>query len=116
MAARREITKRYAREYQRASKKQRGVLLDGLCQATGWSRDTARRAIRNAFVRRGGAWRVVRKARGRKYSYDAVKILIEVWTLIARTVRGILCRDHGGLPDPVAPARRAEASRQPAQR
>ena len=48
MAARREITKKYAREYQRASKKQRGVLLDGLCQATGWSRDNARRAIRNA--------------------------------------------------------------------
>ena len=43
MSARREITKKYAREYQRASKKQRGVLLDGLCQATGWSRDNARR-------------------------------------------------------------------------
>ena len=82
MAARGEITKKFAREYQRASKKQRGVLLDGLCQATGWSRDNARRAIRNAFVRRGGAWQVVRKARGRKYSYDVLKILIEVWTLI----------------------------------
>ena len=39
MTVRREITKWYAREYQRASKKQTGVLLDGLCQATGWSRD-----------------------------------------------------------------------------
>ena len=70
MAARREITKRYAREYQRASKKQRGVLLDGLCQTTGWSRDNARRAIRNASARRGSASQQTRKARGRKYSYD----------------------------------------------
>lgn len=82
MTARREITKKYAREYQRASKKQRGVLLDGLCQATGWSRDNARRAIRNASARRGAASQVVRKARGRKYSYDALKVLIEVWTLV----------------------------------
>ena len=36
MDTRREITKRYAREYQRASKKQRVVLLDGLCQTTGF--------------------------------------------------------------------------------
>ena len=82
MAARCEITKKYAREYQRASKKQRGVLLDGLCQATGWSRDNARRAIRNASARRGTASQQPRKARGRKYSYDALKVLIEVWALI----------------------------------
>ncbi|MGK2964818.1 MAG: integrase catalytic domain-containing protein [Tepidiformaceae bacterium] len=82
MTARREITKKYAREYQRASKKQRGVLLDGLCQATGWSRDNARRAIRNASVRRGAASQQTRKARGRKYSYGALKVLIEVWTLV----------------------------------
>ncbi len=82
MSARREITKKYAREYQRASKKQRGVLLDGLCQATGWSRDNARRAIRNASVRRGTASQQTRKARGRKYSYDALKVLIEVWALV----------------------------------
>ena len=33
-------------------------------------------------MRRGGAWQVVRKPRGRKYSYDALKVLIEVWALI----------------------------------
>ncbi|MES2094576.1 MAG: DDE-type integrase/transposase/recombinase [Actinomycetota bacterium] len=82
MSARREITKKYAREYQRASKKERGALLDGLCQATGWSRDNARRAIRNASLRRGAASQQPRKTRGRKYSYAALKVLIEVWTFL----------------------------------
>lgn len=82
MSARREITKKFAREYQRAAKKQKGVLLDGLCQATGWSRDNARRAIRNASQRRGAASQQVRKTRGRKYSYDALKVLIVVWTFL----------------------------------
>ena len=45
MAARREITKKYAREYQRATKKDKGRMLDELCGATGWSRANARRAI-----------------------------------------------------------------------
>ena len=48
MATRRELTKAYAREYQRASKKAKGVMLDELCAATGWSRVNARRAIREA--------------------------------------------------------------------
>lgn len=38
MAARREITKKYTREYGAASKKERGRMLDELVAATGWSR------------------------------------------------------------------------------
>ena len=55
MATRRELTKAYAREYQRASKKAKGVMLDELCAATGWSRVNARRAIRQAPDRKGRA-------------------------------------------------------------
>jgi transposase InsO family protein len=81
MAARREITKKYAREYATASKKVKGRMLDELCAVTGWSRDNARRAIANASKRRGPARARARKTRGRKYSYDALKVLIRVWTL-----------------------------------
>ena len=81
MAARREITKKYAKAYGQASKKQKGRLLDELCSATGWSRDNARRAIRNAATRRGRASGQKRTPRGRGYSYDALKVLIEVWSL-----------------------------------
>src|SRR5699024_9866253 len=81
MAARREITKKYARAYGQASKKVKGWLLDELCGTTGWSRDNARRAIRNAKARRGAASQQKRKPRGRGYSYDVLVVLIEVWSL-----------------------------------
>lgn len=81
MAARREITKKYAKSYGQASKKDKGRMLDELCATTGWSRDNARRAIRHANRRRGKASAQKRKPRGRGYSYDALVVLIEVWSL-----------------------------------
>ena len=81
MATRRDLTKAYAAEYQRAGKKQKGVMLDELCQATGWSRVNARRQVRAAAARKGPVSAVKRKPRARKYSYDALKVLQEVWTL-----------------------------------
>ena len=45
MATRLEITKKYAREYGRASKKDKGRVLDELVAVTGWSRANARQAI-----------------------------------------------------------------------
>lgn len=63
MAARREITKKYAREYARASKKAKGRMLDELTGATGWSRANARRAIATANARKGPASAVRRKPR-----------------------------------------------------
>lgn len=81
MGARREITKKYAKEYASAGKKDKGRMLDELCGATGWSRANARRALAAARARKGPARAVARKPRGRGYSYDALKVLIEVWTL-----------------------------------
>lgn len=81
MAARREITKKYAREYVRAGKAEKGRLLDGLVATTGWTRDHARRAIRQASSRHGAASQVQRRPRPRKYSYDALIVLTEVWRL-----------------------------------
>ncbi|MHA7291678.1 hypothetical protein [Pseudarthrobacter sulfonivorans] len=40
MGARREITKKHAAEYAKASKKAKGVMLDHLVATTGWSRPT----------------------------------------------------------------------------
>jgi hypothetical protein len=82
MAARREITKKYAKEYAVAGKKDKGRMLDELVAVTGWSRANARRAITAARRRRGPARGVVRKARARVYGYDTLKVLIEVWTLV----------------------------------
>lgn len=81
MAARREITKKYAREYAKAGRAEKSVMLDALVTTTGWTRDHARRAIRQAAVRKGASSQQQRKPRPRKYSYDALVTLQEVWRL-----------------------------------
>jgi len=82
MATRRDLTKKYAKQYQQASKKDKGRMLDELCAATSWSRVNARRAIRDALTRKGSASAKKRKPRARKYSYDSLAVLIEVWSLV----------------------------------
>jgi hypothetical protein len=83
LAARVEITARYARVYVRASKKDKGELLDEVVAVTGWSRDNARRRLVAASRMRPGKGRQFvpreRKPRSPKYSYDAVKVLQWVW-------------------------------------
>lgn len=79
MATRVEITAKYARAYAKASKKERGQLLDEVVAVTGWSRDNARRRLAQAAKPRPRAVKPARKPRGRKYSYDATKVLQRVW-------------------------------------
>ena len=82
IAARNEITKKYARAYAWAAKKDKGRMLDELVAVTGWSRANARRAIGTAALRKGAARAVVRKPRAPTYGYDTLKVLIEIWTLV----------------------------------
>lgn len=79
MAARAEITAKYARAYAKASKKDKGRLLDEVIAVTGWSRDNARRRLAKAAAPRPRASSKPRKPRTRKYSYDATKVLQRVW-------------------------------------
>jgi hypothetical protein len=82
MASRVEITSRYAKAYSRASKSEKGRVLDEVVSVTGWSRDNARRRL-VAAARRPGPGRQVaqrtRKPRATKFSYDAIKVLQRVW-------------------------------------
>ena len=75
MASRAEITTRYAKAYVKASKKDKGLILDQVMSVTGWSRDNARRRLAEAAKRPPGMGRSVaarpRKPRTPKYSYDA---------------------------------------------
>lgn len=81
MATKREITKKYARQYGAASKKVRGRMLDELVATTGWSRANARRQVTAARARKGPQRAVARKPRARTYGYDTLKLLISVWML-----------------------------------
>ena len=97
MMSRRKITKKFAREYAKAGKVEKGRLLDELVHATGWTRDHARRAILAANARKGTARQQTRKPRPRKYSYDALVVLQEVWRLapVRAAVGEASRRGHG---------------------
>jgi hypothetical protein len=83
MASRAEVTTRYAKAYVKASKKNRGRILDQVVEVMGWSRDNARRRLTAAAKRPPGSGRSVatrpRKPRTPKYSYDTLKVLQKVW-------------------------------------
>lgn len=83
MKSRAEITTKYAKEYARASKKDKGAVLDQVVEVTGWSRDNARRRLTQAARTAPGSGKQVatrpRKPRAPKYSYDALKVLQKVW-------------------------------------
>jgi hypothetical protein len=83
MTSRAEITTKYAKAYGKASKKNRGRILDQVVEVTGWSRDNARRRLTAAAKRPPGSGRSVakrpRKPRSPKYSYDTLKVLQKVW-------------------------------------
>jgi hypothetical protein len=82
MSSRAEITARFAKAYVKASKADKGQILDQVVEVTGWSRDNARRRL-TAAARPPGAGREVakrsRRQRNPKYSYDALKVLQKVW-------------------------------------
>lgn len=83
MKSRAEVTTKYAKAYAKASKKDKGRVLDAVVDVTGWSRDNARRRLVAASNLPPGAGRVVakrpRKPRAPRYSYDALKVLQKVW-------------------------------------
>lgn len=61
MQSRAEVTHRYTREYVRASKKDKGQVLDEVVSVTGWSRDNARRRLVAAAKTAPGKGRSVTK-------------------------------------------------------
>ena len=83
MASRADVTNKYAKAYAKASKKDRGRMLDEVVSVTGWSRDNARRRLVAAATAPPGPGRAVatpvRKPRAPKFSYDARKVLQRVW-------------------------------------
>ncbi|WP_264670489.1 integrase catalytic domain-containing protein [Arthrobacter sp. VKM Ac-2550] len=81
MATKNEITKKYAREYRRASKTDKGRMLDELTATTGWSRANARRQVKAADRRKGPARATKRRPRPPTYGYNTLKVLQRVWSL-----------------------------------
>ncbi len=79
MGQRQAVTKAIATRYRRASREEKGTILDELCQVTGWHRNHARKALGQALVPR-----VVRERRPRAPTYgpDVVDALQFCWAVL----------------------------------
>ena len=85
MAARFEVTKKYAAAYAAAPKKGKSQILDQVVEVTGWNRDHARQQLRRRLTQPKGRTSATvavidrRRTKPRKYSYDALLVLQRVW-------------------------------------
>jgi len=79
MAERRAVTKQMARRYEKATKGDKGRMLDELCALTGWTRRHARRAV-------AGVLRAPRnqphRPRARTYGTEVLDPLKFVWATL----------------------------------
>lgn len=107
MAARAEITRKYARSYAQASKALKSQVLDQVCEVTGWSRDNARRRLTARAAAPPGTQRSRPgpKPGGRRYSYDALKVLQRVWAVSGGQPDGKITRLLGLVSTTRVPAR-----------
>ena len=80
MAAKRQVTLRFRDEYMRASKRQKGVILDRMCESLGIGRSTARRLLAQAGRRTHNE--AVPAERPRRYSDRSRELLREVWVMM----------------------------------
>ena len=80
--ARKEITKSKAKEYAKASKKEKGKILDSFCELTGMCRDNARKNFKKVY--HNDLWKkdkIKKRPKKYKYSYRARQILSNAWLL-----------------------------------
>ena len=67
--ARKEITKSKAKEYMKSSKREKGKILDSICELTGMCRDNARKNLKKAY-HYGFQINNKKKKRPKKYKYS----------------------------------------------
>ncbi len=81
LAARKAITKAQLAKWPKATKTEKGAILDAVCEVTGWHRDHARKAIRTMLT---GPEPGPRQPRVPVQRYDqaAVELLTQCWAVL----------------------------------
>ncbi|WP_420883144.1 hypothetical protein [Tomitella gaofuii] len=82
MAARRQVTNKLRNQYRKASKADKGKILDRVVETTGVGRSTARRMLRGPALPDPAEQVDGRTLRTRRFSDDARTLLEHVWALM----------------------------------
>lgn len=84
MAARKAITQAQLTRWPKASKVEKSVILDAVCEVTGWHRDHARKAIRTALADQARGGPRPRRPRDpvRVYGPESVGLLARCWAAL----------------------------------
>jgi len=101
LGQRKAVTKAQLAKWPKATKSEKTVILDAVCQVTGWHRDHARKAIRTALAEQAAGDPVPRKQRDpiRAYDDEAIALLTRCWAALDGPSGKRL---HPGLPDVLA--------------
>lgn len=100
LVQRKSITKMQLAKWPKASRAEKTAILDAVCTVTGWHRDHARKAIRNALhdQNRGGPAPRRRREPVRVYGDEAVALLTRCWAVLDGPAGKRL---HAALPETV---------------
>jgi transposase InsO family protein len=84
LAERRAVTKAQLARWPKATKSEKSAILDAVCQVTGWHRDHARKAIRQALAEQAAGGPRPRRPRAPLRVYDdaAVDLLTRCWAVL----------------------------------